>query len=96
MSGAVSHGKNISWITRLTLGTRFYYWKKQLNEIFLNKDSEIISLINKSINTDIYNYAGLLYVKRVIDIILSVLMKYIFHFLFLTYYLLKTLMKFCF
>lgn len=56
MSGAVSHGKNISWITRLTLGTRFYYWEKQLNKIFSTKDSEIISLINKSINTDIYNY----------------------------------------
>ena len=56
MSGAVSHGENISLITRLTSGTRFYFWDKQLKSIFSKKDSHIINRIKKLISTEKYNY----------------------------------------
>ena len=56
MAGAVSHQKDISIISRISQGTRFFKRYKKIKTIKSNYPHNLIKLIDKLVQDEIYNY----------------------------------------
>ncbi len=56
MDGAVSHSKDIPYLTKISTKTRFYRWKKVIKKQLANTNKNVRENIEKCIYSDNYNY----------------------------------------